>query len=65
MPEPKKFRLIEDNDGHWFVIPAAKEDQFYKWVKAQEEGKSYRGDASQFIEVNGPHNVLFTDWESP
>lgn len=59
------FKLIEDNDGHWFVIPVDKEDQFWEWVRAQEDCKKWKGDASEFHEVGGHAScIYFTDWQS-
>jgi hypothetical protein len=25
------YRLIQDNDCHWYIIPADKENEFYEW----------------------------------
>ena len=27
-----EYILTQDNDGHWYVIPAEKEKDFSKWV---------------------------------
>jgi hypothetical protein len=39
-PTPKapkqRYRVIQDNDGHDYIIPAGREDDFYMWVAAAE-----------------------------
>lgn len=32
----KEFILIQDNDGHWYVIPADKTDDWFKWEESQD-----------------------------
>lgn len=27
-----RYVLIPDDDGHWYVIPVDKQDEFFKWV---------------------------------
>jgi hypothetical protein len=31
---PERFRMVRDDDGHTYVIPADKEDDFHAWVEA-------------------------------
>jgi len=32
-----RFRLIPDNDGHWYLVPANKEEEFNTWVDSFNE----------------------------
>ena len=34
----ERCRVITDNDGHNYIIPAGRDDDFYKWVEAEENG---------------------------
>lgn len=57
-----KYRLIQDNDCHWYVIPAHRVEAFYVWVRCQEMGLPMTTDLEP-VRVNGPHTVTFDDWE--
>lgn len=54
-------RLIQDNDCHWYVIEADKENLFYKWEEAMEKCKPWKKKWEP-TPVNGPHSVLFENW---
>lgn len=28
-----RYVLLPDDDGHWYVIPVDKQDEFFKWVE--------------------------------
>lgn len=30
-----RFCLVEDDDGHWYLIPWGMEDRFQKWVECE------------------------------
>ena len=32
----QRFRLVSDNDGHDYVIPVEKTNEFYKWLDDEE-----------------------------
>lgn len=57
--------LTRDNNGHWYVIPAARESEFDNWVTACEDDASC-GDLTQpdyVVSVNGaPERVKFRNW---
>lgn len=59
---PIKFRLIQDNDGHWFVIDEEDESAFYDWVKAQENCTTPEQDFSQAM-ISSPFHIRFPHWE--
>jgi len=59
-----KHRLIQDCDGHWYVIRVGLEAEFEKWVERQATCSS-PGSAIDFSDarVDGPHVVSFDHWE--
>lgn len=61
----QRYRLICDNDGHYYVIPADKEAQFEEWVGHEESGgidDRYSGPYFSECRINGSYGlVTFTD----
>lgn len=49
--------LVQDDDGHWYVIPSEYEDTFEKWVSSDDPEIPKWCDR-----VDNPHRVQFTDW---
>lgn len=63
--EETPFRLIEDNDGHWYVIRVSVTDRFNDWISAIEnDGPASYADWDYFesCRVDGPHAVHFGKW---
>ena len=56
-----RYKIVSDNDGHDYVIPAHLDDEFYKWVDAEENDEVYDGyeDFNEF-RMN-TNNLTFTD----
>ena len=61
--QSKRYRLIQDNDSHWYLIEANQEDNFNKWVEfAEGETDEYIGTDFDSKRLSGsPSNVTFTD----
>lgn len=57
----KEYRMIQDDDGHWYIIPAGEEKTFYKWLDFR---LGLRRKPANFepIAVDGPHAVKFEKW---
>lgn len=57
-------RLIQDNDGHWYVILVNQERDFWDWVQACETNRlgTWKGGSYEDCRVDGPHAVYFADW---
>lgn len=55
------FRLIKDEDSHWYVIGVSEVDAFRKWEAAPYlevcKGKDFNE-----CRVNGPHEIEFKEW---
>lgn len=64
-PVVKRFRFVEDEDGHTYMIPADMEEQFHKWVQIMpgdldEEG--YVGQDFEEYSIGGAASqYTFTD----
>lgn len=62
------YRLIEDNDGHWYVIPTTEADRFNDWLSTIEKGNAADARDWDYFDgqcrVDGPHAVEFTKWKS-
>jgi hypothetical protein len=55
-----RYILCQDDDGHWYVIPSDKEDEFYDWVDKEDPKVSL----NYAEEVGGsPSLVTFTEYE--
>ena len=61
------FRLIQDQDCHWYLIPSDKVEEFYWWIDAITYGEdtdllSTLPDFDS-MRINGPHQILIKDYE--
>ena len=58
--------LVSDGDGHWYVIPHHKKEEFEALVEQCEGDDDAAYEAQRkigdFEIVNGPHTVKFQDW---
>jgi hypothetical protein len=64
MAKELRWRLVEDEDGHWYVIPADKERDFDFWVEAtqtEQEDKRLGTDFEQYRLPGSPSNITFVD----
>jgi hypothetical protein len=60
--EKQRYRLVQDGDGHSYVIPAELEPVFEKWVEATSNGEEFEGESFEKYSLGGnPANVTFTD----
>jgi hypothetical protein len=57
----KKNRLIQDNSGHWYVIPAVKKDEFYEWCDKMERDLPC-GWPEWLNHIDGPHCITFDEY---
>jgi len=37
------FKFAQDDDGHWFIIPADRDEEFEEWASAMENDLDYEG----------------------
>jgi hypothetical protein len=58
----ERFRFVQDDDAHWYLIPAHKRKQFDKWVEAGPYWDNYKGeDFSKDAIGCSPSQYTFTD----
>jgi hypothetical protein len=56
-----EYILVQDNDCHWFVIPAKKERLWSEWVAVDSEDERSWTPPGFAVEVGGsPSRVKFT-----
>ena len=57
-------KLLQDGDGHWYLIPAAYIGEFYDWISAMENDLDWYGGIDDYAtyRVDGPHRILIHDW---
>lgn len=67
------YKLIQDDDCHWYVIPAELEEKFQEWVDLSVFGTKQislwerladleeKYDFNQY-RVDGPHRIVFKNW---
>lgn len=56
------LRLIQDDNCHWYIIPANRQDDFYKWCKSQADG-TYTGEWNP-EPVASMRSLLIFDYEN-
>jgi hypothetical protein len=52
----KKYILCQDDDCHWYLIPADKKEEWNEWLDVVQEGDSLPKYAQA---VDGPHRLTF------
>ena len=57
-----RYRLISDDDGHWYVIKASEVNAFNEWVNAMNECEEIPDVDFEPDRLSGsPSNVTFLD----
>lgn len=61
-PSPERFFLSTDGDGHWFIVPVAKRDEWYEWANIDSDDER-SWESPEFAQPVGgsPSMVSFTD----
>ena len=62
-----KSCLIQDNDSHWYVIPADQRQAVEQWLEWLENHdilkEEYDGPNFDSYRVDGPQRIVFGDWK--
>lgn len=54
-----RYRLVSDDDGHWYIVPADRQEEFDELIMSDEFNRAM---PAWVQEVNGhPNNVSFVD----
>ena len=60
------FRLIQDQDCHWYLVPSNQINEFYEWDDWMTTCEPHlKKDWPDFdsMRINGPHSVLIKEYE--
>ncbi len=60
--KPKSI-IVSDDSGHRYLIPQVCEEEFYKWVEAQEAGEEFAGEDFYYYSID-PARLVILDWEN-
>jgi len=62
-PRKKRMRFVQDDDSHWYAIPANEEHIFRDWVAVSHSIDSYfnNEDFDKYRIDGGPEHYTFTD----
>jgi hypothetical protein len=69
MTAPAFFRLLEDDDGHWYVVPEEFVNEFDDWVDYHGDiigdgiDTEWVGTDFEQYRVGRPSGIRFKDWE--
>lgn len=59
----KRYRLVQDDDSHWYAIPADSAAAFETWVTAMESDGPYQGeDFDSYRLGSHPSAYTFERW---
>ena len=56
-----RSRLVSDDDGHWFIIPADKWEEWEGWLENPETTDYTEPKWARYTNTH-PSRVTFTDW---
>lgn len=62
MSEPRGFRLCQDDDCHWYLIPDGEVVAFECWVAAGPYWDDYHGPVFDDNRIDCPHRVLIMEY---
>lgn len=53
--------LLQDDDGHWYLIPLAKEDYFEDLINTRDYDSL--GHAFSVYRIDGPASIIIKSWD--
>lgn len=62
-PVSVRYRMIQDESCHWYVIRTDQVQEFEQWQDAMSECIDRDGFDFNEVRVNGPHDVTFPEWK--
>lgn len=58
-----RYRMIQDEECHWYVIRVGQVEEFNLWQDAMAECEKWDSFDFNDVRVNGPHTVTFPEWK--
>ena len=58
-PSSERFRLVTDGDGHWYLIPNDRENDWDEWRDSDDHATGIPPDWA--VGIDGPGSVTFVD----
>lgn len=62
-PPAVRYRMIQDEECHWYVIRVGQVEEFNQWQDAMADCEKWDGFDFNDVRVNGPHTVTFREWK--
>jgi len=63
MTNKQKFILTNDEDGHWYIIPESKKDEFDNWLDLVYSEEADCGDMPEWAKcIDGPHSIIIHEY---
>lgn len=56
------FKMLEDDSGHYYLVPQFEESDFERWCRDMEKGRDSEFDF-EGNRIDGPHKLIIYDWE--
>jgi len=53
--------FIQDDEGHWYIIPVSQKEQFRKWLEFYGESADYDGPEFHQCRCRHPSSYMFTE----
>jgi hypothetical protein len=54
-------QLLQDNDGHWYLVPGTHLAQFEAALALEDVQSTAMGKFTRFA-IDGPHRLIILDW---
>lgn len=60
------WRMVQDDDSHWYLIPKPVYDKFLDWVEwtCSEHEMEYSGPDFELFRINSPQDIDILTWET-
>lgn len=57
-----KYRLIQDDNSHWYIIPVCETENFYEWNRKMGEDLPCNW-PEWLVHIDGPHRITFDEYK--
>lgn len=54
----EEYMLQQDNDGHWYVIPSNKEEEFCEWLDGNPDDEEYWTEPDFAVALGGSYTMV-------